>query len=106
VIRERVAPSLADQPREILEYYALAFAWLHMQLFEKYKNGIDSAMQARRSFWHLVPDGIYATLQAHELIQRYLESVERRLDEEIRKHSISFLVIYLPQNGPRSSGSQ
>ena len=101
---QRIRPALADQPKQVLEYYTPAFAWLHLKLFEEYENGIDSAMHMRRSFWHLVPDGIYETEQAQELIQGYSESVERRLAEEIRTHSISFWLYIYRRTAPGAVG--
>jgi hypothetical protein len=94
----------SDEPKQTIDYYAPAFAWLHMQLFEKYENGIDTAAQARRNFWHLVPDGLYEPNQAHELIQRYAESVERRLAEEIAKRSISFWIYVYRRTAPEAAG--
>jgi hypothetical protein len=88
----------------LLEYYTGAFAWLHKTLFETYKYGIDAAMRMRRSFWHLVPDGIYGIHQAHDLIDSYAEVVERKLAEEISTHSIIYWMHVYRRLAPGAAG--
>lgn len=94
----------AEEPKQTVDYYTPAFAWLHMQLFKKYENGIDTAIQARRNFWHLVPDGLYEPDQAHDLIQRYAESIERQLAEVIAQRPISFWIYVYRRTAPESAG--
>lgn len=96
--------SSTEHPKIIMEYYAGAFMWFGLQLLEKFPNGIAGAMQARRTFWHLVPDGEYETQQAHQLIDRYLESLERQLAEEISKHSISYWLYFYRRTAPEAAG--
>lgn len=100
----RTDKSPADEPKQTVDYYAPAFAWLHTQLFEKYENGIDTAVQARRNFWHLIPDGLYEPGQAHELIQRYAESIERQMAAVIAKRSISYWIYVYRRTAPEAAG--
>jgi hypothetical protein len=52
----------------------------------------------------LVPDGLYEPDQAHELIQRYAESIERKLAEEIAKRPIRFRIYVYRRTAPEAAG--
>jgi hypothetical protein len=84
-----------------MDYYQLAFAWLHTQL----PSNLTDIHEMRASFWNLVPDGRYDPVSAQDLVRSYALAVEARLADEIKKHSIAFWLHVYRRLSPHSIGA-
>jgi hypothetical protein len=91
------------KPPSLIEYYTLAFGWLHTQLPSEFDD-LDFAHEVRRTFWHLVPDRRYDRQESQDLVNSYLAVVEKRLSEEISKHSISYWIHVYRRISPEPAG--
>lgn len=99
------ASSSPNHQRAIyIEYYQGAFAWLHGLLFKKHTHGIDAGIRMRRDFWHLIPDDVYRSTKATELVSLYLNAVERRLADTLRTHSVNYWLHVYRRLAPASAG--
>jgi hypothetical protein len=94
----------AQAPRKnLIDYYTLTFLYLHSLLPSELKTR-STPHRVRRDFWNLVPDGTYDEHVGRELVLSYAATVERRLADEIKQHSIAYWLHAYRRLAPGSSG--
>lgn len=99
---KRLRRAKRSEPTKLaLEYYTVPFLALHAQLDVQ---SIPRPHPIRARFWQLIPQGNYAGLQARDLVNRYLESVERELKEQLRGSSIAYLLHLYRRLSPGPAG--
>lgn len=73
----------------LLEYHQIPFALFHKELRAQ---GYDSSAHhdVARSFWSVVPPGVYDPFEAKPILEKYLHVLEREISAPLTRHSIAY----------------
>jgi len=73
----------------LVEYHTRVFWLLNADLM---KSGYDPELPhpSREKFWKVVPLGEYANAKARELLEQYLEVLERDVKDVVSEHSLAY----------------
>jgi len=77
------------KPSLYLEYYQPVFHLLNQELL-RISPTFHQPHEKRNSYWHIVPSGIYPSLSAKDLVEQYLNVVEKELARLIGQHSLGY----------------
>jgi hypothetical protein len=87
--RKALPPQGLGTQKVLLEYHQLPFALFHKDLEKLGYDGFRHHDIAQ-SFWNIVPPGIYDSLQAKPILEKYSEVLEREIGTALAKHSIAY----------------
>jgi hypothetical protein len=85
-------PGRRRQPRKpfvYFEYYQIPFQLFHQDL-EHWGYDPSLAPDVVRTFWGIVPPGLYEGESAREIMLRYMELVEKTLALHLSQHSVGY----------------
>ncbi len=91
----------AEKSGLLLDYCTIPLAVLHSQLDIR---EFPTPHPIRVAFWQLLPPGNYAGSQARDILNRYLESIERELAEQLRGNSIAYFLHLYRRLSPGPAG--